>query len=203
MYKIYIVVNNKDVRMVVMKKILTVMLVMVFAITLAGCSCMQKTAKTRVEEFLDQYRNLSANVLGDLDEVVDSETTLSEEQKEKYRDVLKKQYSDLKYEIVDETYDGDTAVVEAKITVYDLYKAQKDASTYLENNRDEFNDENGSYDSAKFMDYRLEQMQDITDTVEYTISFNLTKDDSGNWQINELSQDDLEKIHGIYNYDSE
>ena len=53
------------------------------------------------------------------------------------------------------------------------------------------------------MDYRLEQMQDITDTVEYTISFNLTKDDSGNWQINELSQDDLEKIHGIYNYDSE
>ena len=196
-------VNNKGVRMVVMKKILKVMLVMVFAITLAGCSCMQKTAKTRVEEFLDQYRNLSANVLGDLDEVVDSETTLSEEQKEKYRDVLKKQYSDLKYEIVDETYDGDTAVVEAKITVYDLYKAQKDASTYLENNRDEFNDENGSYDSAKFMDYRLEQMQDITDTVEYTISFNLTKDDSGNWQINELSQDDLEKIHGIYNYDSE
>ena len=196
-------VNNKDVRMVVMKKILKVMLVMVFAITLAGCSCMQKTAKTRVEEFLDQYRNLSANVLGDLDEVVDSETTLSEEQKEKYRDVLKKQYSDLKYEIVDETYDGDTAVVEAKITVYDLYKAQKDASTYLENNRDEFNDENGSYDSSKFMDYRLEQMQDITDTVEYTISFNLTKDDSGNWQINELSQDDLEKIHGIYNYDSE
>lgn len=189
--------------MVVMKKILKVMLVMVFAITLAGCSCMQKTAKTRVEEFLDQYRNLSANVLGDLDEVVDSETTLSEEQKEKYRDVLKKQYSDLKYEIVDETYDGDTAVVEAKITVYDLYKAQKDASTYLENNRDEFNDENGTYDSSKFMDYRLEQMQDITDTVEYTISFNLTKDNSGNWQINELSQDDLEKIHGIYNYDSE
>ena len=196
-------VNNKDVRMVVMKKILKVMLVMVFAITLAGCSCMQKTAKTRVEEFLDQYRNLSASVLGDLDEVVDSETTLSEEQKEKYRDVLKKQYSDLKYEIVDETYDGDTAVVEAKITVYDLYKAQKDASTYLENNRDEFNDENGTYDSSKFMDYRLEQMQDITDTVEYTISFNLTKDNSGNWQINELSQDDLEKIHGIYNYDSE
>ena len=43
-------------------------LVMFFAITLVGCSCMQMTAKGRVEEFLDQYRNLSANVLGDLDE---------------------------------------------------------------------------------------------------------------------------------------
>lgn len=186
-----------------MKKILQIVLVMVLGVALAGCSCMQKTAKTRVEEFLDQYRNLSANVLGDLDEVVDNETNLSEEQKEKYRDVLKKQYSDLKYEIVDEKYDGDTAVVEAKITVYDLYKAQKDASLYLEEHRDEFNDESGTYNSSKFMDYRLEQMNDMNDTVEYTISFNLTKDDSGNWQINELSQDDLEKIHGIYNYDSE
>ena len=203
MYKILIIVNNNGVRMVVMKKIVKVMLVMVLAITLAGCSCMQKTAKARVEEFLDQYRNLSANVLGDMDDVVDSETALSEEQKEKYRDVLKKQYSDLKYEIVDEVYDGDAAVVEAKITVYDLYKAQKDASSYLESHRDEFNDENGEYDSSKFMDYRLEQMKDITDTVEYTIEFNLTKDDNGNWQITELSQEDLEKIHGIYNYDSE
>ena len=128
MYKILVYGNNSSVRMVVMKKILKVMLVMVFAITLAGCSCMQKSAKDRVEEFLDQYRNLSANVLGDLDEVVETETDLSEEQKESYRDVLKKQYSDLKYEITNEEYDGDTAVVEAKITVYDLYKAQRDAT---------------------------------------------------------------------------
>ena len=82
MYKILVYGNNSSVRMVVMKKILKVMLVMVFAITLAGCSCMQKSAKDRVEEFLDQYRNLSANVLGDLDEVVETETDLSEEQKE-------------------------------------------------------------------------------------------------------------------------
>ena len=203
MYKILVYGNNSSVRMVVMKKILKVMLVMVLAITLAGCSCMQKSAKDRVEEFLDQYRNLSANVLGDLDEVVETETDLSEEQKESYRDVLKKQYSDLKYEITNEEYDGDTAVVEAKITVYDLYKAQRDATEYLNEHRDEFNDEEGNYDSSKFMDYRLEQMQKTTDTVEYTITFNLTKDADDNWQITELSQEDLEKIHGIYNYDSE
>ena len=203
MYKILVYGNNSSVRMVVMKKILKVMLVMVFAITLAGCSCMQKSAKDRVEEFLDQYRNLSANVLGDLDEVVETETDLSEEQKDSYRDVLKKQYSDLKYEITNEEYDGDTAVVEAKITVYDLYKAQRDATEYLNEHRDEFNDEEGNYDSSKFMDYRLEQMKKTTDTVEYTITFNLTKDDDDNWQITELSQEDLEKIHGIYNYDSE
>lgn len=184
-----------------MKKIVKIMLVMVFSLALVGCSCMQMTARNRVEEFLDQYRNLSANVLGDLDEVVDAETDLNEEQKEKYRDILKKQYSDLNYEIVNEEYDGDTAVVEAKITVYDLYKPQKDATQYLNEHSDEFNDEEGNYDSSKFMDYKLEQMQDNNDTVEYTITFNLEKNDDGNWQILELSQEDLEKIHGIYNYD--
>lgn len=186
-----------------MKKFLKVFLVMFFAITLVGCSCMQMTARSRVEEFLDQYRNLSANVLGDLDEVVDAEADLNEEQKEKYRDVLKKQYSDLKYEIIDESYDGDTAVVESKITVYDLYKVQKEATEYLNDNPDEFNDKNGQYDSVKFMDYKLEQMKKNNDTVEYTIKFNLTKDENGNWQVTEISQDDLEKIHGIYNYESE
>lgn len=186
-----------------MKKVLKVLMVFAFIFMLVGCSCMQITAKDRVEEFLDQYRNLSANVLGDLDEVVDQETELTEEQKEKYRDILKKQYSDLNYEIVNEEYDGDTAVVEAKITVYDLYKAQKDATEYLNEHSEEFNDESGNYDSSKFMDYKLDKMQKNNDTVEYTINFNLTKDEDGNWQISELKQSDLEKIHGIYNYDSE
>ena len=79
----------------------------------------------------------------------------------------------------------------------------RDAAVYLNEHREEFNNENGEYDNTKFMDYKLEQMQKINDTVEYTINFNLTKDENDVWQISELSQDDLEKIHGIYNYDSE
>lgn len=187
----------------ILKKYLKVITVIIFCVILCGCSCMQTTAKDKVSEFLDQYRNLSASVLGDLEEVIDSTDDLSEEQKEVYRDVLKKQYSDLKYEIEDETYDGDTATVEVKITVYDLYKVQKEATEYLSSHMDEFYDDEGNYDSSKFTDYKLEQMQKVTDTVEYTITFNLTKDDDGNWQIEELSQEDLEKIHGIYNYDTE
>lgn len=186
-----------------MKKISKILGIVGIILLLTGCSCGKMDAKDRVQEFLDQYRNLSANVLGDLDNVVDQETDLTEEQKEQYRDIMKKQYSDLNYEIVDEQYDGDTAVVEAKITVYDLYKTQKDATIYLNEHSDEFNDESGNYDSRKFMDYKLDKMQKNNDTVEYTITFNLSKNEDGNWQITELSQSDLEKIHGIYNYDDE
>ena len=186
-----------------MKKLVYLIVVACMCILLTGCGCMKKTARGAVEDFLDQYKNLSSSVIEDLDEVVDSEPDLTEEQKEKYRDILKKQYSDLNYEIINETYDGDKAVVEAKIVVYDLYKVQEDATVYLSENTDEFNDENGNYDNSKFLDYKLDQMQKNTDTVEYTIEFNLTKDDNDTWQINELSEDDLEKIHGIYNYDNE
>lgn len=184
-----------------MKKICKLLSVVGIILILTGCSCGKMNAKDRVKEFLDQYRNLSANVLGDLDNVVDQETDLTEEQKEKYRDIMKKQYSDLNYEILDEQYDGDTATVEAKITVYDLYKTQKEATIYLNEHSEDFKDENGNYDSGKFMDYKLDKMHKNNDTVEYTITFNLTKDKDDNWQITELSQSDLEKIHGIYNYD--
>lgn len=186
-----------------MKKIMSLLLIICACLLITGCGCMKKTARGSVEDFLDQYKNLSASVLEDMDDVIDQEADLSEDQKDKYRDILKKQYTDLEYEILDENYDGNKATVEAKIVVYDLYKVQENATTYLTDHVEEFNDENGNYDNSKFIDYKLEKMQKNSDTVEYTIEFNLTKDESDNWQINELSKSDLEKIHGIYNYDNE
>ena len=45
-------------------------------------------------------------------------------------------------------------------------------------------------------------MKNVTDTVEYDITFNVTKDDNDNYKVSDVSQSDLEKIHGIYNYES-
>ncbi|MDE6285240.1 MAG: hypothetical protein K2M17_05790 [Bacilli bacterium] len=184
-----------------MKKVVASIIVVISCIFLVGCSCNNRTAKNAVEDFLDQYRNLSASVLADLENVIENEN-LSSEQEDKYREILKKEYSDLKYEILDETYDGESAVVKTKITVYNLYKAQSDAALYLNNNMDEFKDDEGNYDNKKYLDYKLDQMKKVTDTVEYTIEFRCTKNDNDNWEVNELTKEDLEKIHGIYNYDT-
>lgn len=178
-----------------MKKILLIVLAL---ICLSGCSCNNNTARGAVEAFLDEYRNLSASVVGDMDDVVDSEENLNDEQKDKYRDILRKQYTDLTYEIISEDYDDSTAIVETKITVYNLGKAQNEASEYLNEHSEEFYDENHEYDLSKFLDYKLDLMQMNTDTVSYTINFNVEKNEDGVWQVVELSQSDLEKIHGIY-----
>lgn len=183
-----------------MKKIIVSLCILLGVFSLSGCSWTKSTAKDAVKVFLDQYKNLSANVLTDLEDVIKNEN-FTDEQADIYRDILKKQYSDLKYEIVNETYDGDTAQVETKITVYDLYKVQNDAASYLNENQNEFVDDNGTYDENLFLDYKLDKMKKMTDTVEYTIIFNVTKDKDDKWQVKEISDDDLEKIHGIYNYE--
>lgn len=178
-----------------MKKILLIVLTL---FCLSGCSCSNNTAKGAVEAFLDEYRNLSASVVGDMDDVVDSEENLNDEQKDKYRDILRKQYTDLTYEIISEDYNDDVAIVETKITVYNLGKSQSDASKYLNEHSEEFYDENNNYDLSKFLDYKLDLMQKNTDTISYTINFNVEKNEDGVWQVSDISQSDLEKIHGIY-----
>ena len=184
-----------------MKKICKVLFTLSICLILVGCGCMKKTAKGAVEDYLNQYKNLGSNVLSDMESVINEEN-LTDNQKEVYRDALKRQYQDLKYEIVSEKYDGDNATVEAKITVYDFYKVQKESTEYLNNNTDEFK-ENGVYSGNLFMNYKLDKMKKTTDTVDYNITFSVTKDDNGNYKVVDLSTEDLEKIHGIYNYDTD
>ena len=43
-------------------------------------------------------------------------------------------------------------------------------------------------------------MSKNTDKVKYTIYFNLSKDDKGEWCLDEVSDADEEKILGIYQY---
>ena len=102
-----------------MKKI-----VLVFASLFLLVGCMGNKASDAVKNYLNQYRNLSNNVATSLDDLTEKQN-LSNTQKELYQKIMRKQYQDLKYEIVNEEYDGDNAKVTAKINVYDLYKFKK------------------------------------------------------------------------------
>lgn len=177
-----------------MKKLLLVLLVMII---LTGCG--GNTAKGAVDGYLKKYRNLDSEVLLDLERVVEKEN-LSDKEEDKYRDVLKKQYKDLSYEILEEEYNDDISYITVKISVYDLYKAQNDASVYLSNNPEEFYNENGEYDVNKYLDYKLDKMKDMTDRIEYTIEFTVTKEED-KYKVEQPNEETLEKIHGIYNYE--
>ena len=178
-----------------MKKILTLFLVsLIFVCT----ACGKMSAKDAVSDYLKKYKTLDSEVLLDLENIIKKEN-LTDSEEEKYREVLKKQYKDLSFEIIDEEYDGDNAYVTVKIAVYDLYKAQNDASEYLKENRDEFNDENGNYSVSKYMEYRLDKMKEMNDRIEYTLTFTVQKN-KDQYEVMQPTENDLLKIHGIYDY---
>jgi len=158
------------------------------------------TFETYIEPFLGSgaiFYNLeydfSNNILNDLDSLItDTEYTL--DQQDKYRELMKKHYQNLKYEIKEETINGDKATVTVEIEVVDYSKIlseSPDESLYL--------DEEGNYSADLFYDYQLGRMEEAKETVKYTITFYLTKVDD-EWALDNLSEDTKEKIHGIYVY---
>lgn len=184
-----------------MKKIGSFLLALLFV---TGCSCSntkltKDTPTKKVETFFSNYQTLNDDVLKQLDEVVEKEEGFTDEQKTDYKELIKKHYKDLKYEIKDEVVDGDTATVKVEIEVKDYSKIMTDADAYLESNPNEFNNEEGIYDISLFTKYRLEKLKEANEKVKYTLDLTLTKVDD-EWVMDSISDTDESKIHGMYVY---
>ena len=157
------------------------------------------TPTKKVEEFFNKYQTIDNKVIEQLDYTIDNDYELTNEQKEKYKNIMKKQYNDLVYTIKEETVDGNSATVKTEIEVYDYSKSIIEADNYLQNNQEEFLDENGTVNKEKFIDKKLDLMSKNTDRVKYTLILSLTKNNDV-WKMNDITEIDRQKIHGIYSY---
>ncbi len=182
-----------------MKKVLIVLVASIFLLTGCGNDLMNTPTK-RVETLLNNYVTLDKKVLSDLDEILLTETVMTTEQKDRYKDILKNQYQHLSYEIKDETIDGDNATVEVEIEVYNYKKIIDDAEEYLSSNPKEFLSEDGkTTDISKFNDYKLDRLKEAKEKVTYTLNLTLKKVDD-KWQLDDLTDTEISKIHGLYDY---
>ena len=182
-----------------MKKIL---FILSFVFIIAGCSLntdMDNTPTKQVEAYLNNYQTLNSNVLEQLDSIVESEVTFNEEEKETYRDILKKHYQDLTYEIKEETINGDKATVEVEIEVNDYSKTLKDAENYKITNESEFMDSNKNFDNQKYNDYKLDLFKKNDERVTYTLYMSLSKINN-KWVLDDLTKTEEDKLLGIYEY---
>ena len=175
-----------------MKKVILVIAVL---FTLCGCNIMDmdNTPKKQVEKFFNSYQILDKKVLEGIDTLVEKETNLSTEQKDKYRDILKNHYEKLDYEIKDETINGNNATVKVEIEVNDYITTLRELEVYKQNNPDEFDSE------IKYQEYRLNALKDSNNRIKYTLFLTLTKIDN-KWTLDTITDSDEEKILGIYEY---
>ena len=201
-----------------MKNIGKIVIYITFSLLfVVGCSSTMNTPTSKVESFLGKYQSLDEDVLTQLEQVISDDDTMDKDQKEKYRSLMEKQYQNLSYKIENEDINGDNATVDVEIEVLNYATTINKTKEYYEEHKDEIEkeEENDKEDnsnvledaaddvgevvkeSAAYINYKLKELECVSDTTTYTITFYLTKED-GEWKIQDLSDLDRKKLHGLY-----
>ena len=177
-----------------MKKIIALILSLII---LVGCDMLDtnNTPTKKVEEYLNKFQINAEEVLKDLDNVLVRLKT-NEENKEEYRELIKKQYKDMQYSIKEEYIDGNKATVTAEIIVKDFTKIINEAENYKKENITEFYEED-IYNDNLYKKYLLDKLKDAKDKITYTLEFNLHKNNS-KWELDQVNNEIEDKILGIY-----
>lgn len=169
------------------KKLIFGMLLVSLLLIFTGCTDLMNTPTKRVEELFSKYQTLDKDITKEIDTLVKSEN-LTDEEANRYRNIIEKQYKMLVYNVKDEKIDGDNATVTVQIEVLDYKSAiQKVDLNYQDDN----------YDKVKYTKDKLDALEQTKDKVTYTIEVPLVKKNK-KWQVSNLSNDDLKKIQGMY-----
>ena len=169
-----------------MKRIIIILSIFILIIT--GCENMKNTPTAKVEEFLGKYQRMDIDVLEDLKNSIKKDKTMNEEQKKDYQTLLEKQYQNLSYKIKKEEIRNSTAIVEVEIEVFDYQTSINHSKKYYQEHEK---------DNDNYINYKLSELKKVTSRVKKDLTFQLEKENNM-WQIKELSQTDIEKIHGLY-----
>ena len=189
----------------------------ILLLVIVGCSNNMSTPTNKVEEFLGKYQSMDEDVLKQLDQVIKDDDSMNDDQKDKYKALMEKQYQNLSYKIENEDIQGDSATVDVEIEVLDYATTASKAQEYYNEHKEEieekYNDkkedndnslENAEDDvlqaveeSVAYINYKLEELETANDTVTYNMTFYLTKED-GEWILQDISDLDRKKLHGLY-----
>ena len=129
-----------------MRKILIIVLV----IFVVGCT-KAKTASEVVINYLKGFNIADDSLKSEIDDALKRNGDYLEEDQKKYKQILLRQYKDLKFDILKEEYDEDKALITVNVNVYDLSKAEESALEYLKENLNEFYDESNKFDNDKYL----------------------------------------------------
>lgn len=161
-----------------------IMLILIVFITfLTGCD-LNNNPNSKVEELLAKYQSLDESITINPSALVNG-NTLSEDIKDEYRKIIENQYRNMTYEIKDTKEDGKTATVTTEISVTDFKSIQ-----------DKYNQTNYTVD--EYNKLLLDDLKNAKDKITYTIDFELTKDDKGEWSVDDLNSEQTNKLLGIY-----
>lgn len=183
-------VNKKLILIILVIFVLLLTVSLVFYVKKIGT----KSPVTLTEEYMQKYQNLNKEIVDSI--VYEFDDDLTDVQKNKYKEIMKKQYSKMTYEIMDEVVNETDAIITVEFDVYDLSAAMEMADSYVDVYSDRFM-KNGKFDNYAAIDYKLKSLSNCTERIAYSIKFTYYKKDK-KWILSDLSDVDLKKLNGTY-----
>ena len=163
-----------------MKKIF---LILIIIITLTGCT-QGNTPTAKVEDLLTKYQKQDNDIEDDYTTLI-GDISLNEEQIKTYKNIIKKQYKNLTYEVKEEEIDGNNAIVTIQIEVKN-YK----------NTINKYNKQD--YETTKYHELVTKSLDTTKEMITYTLDITLTKDNNDIWILDPLTEENKDKLIGIY-----
>lgn len=149
---------------------------------LAGCQ-LNNTPTSKVEEQLSKYQMLDDDISVVYTDLID-DVNINNTYKERYENLIRKQYRGLTYEIKEEVIDGEIANVTTQIEVINFHKVMEEYDKNIITNDD-------------YHEGILKLLENAKDKVTYTIEFTLIKDEEGVWILQPLDKFERQKILGM------
>lgn len=159
-----------------------VLFLLAIVIFITGCE-LNNNPTSKVEELLSKYQKLDDEIVINYADLANTDE-LTDEQIDRYKNVIESQYKSLSYEIKEEEIDGDNAIVTTQIEVIN-YKEVLDKYSI------------DNYDIDEYYDLVLDDLEKAKDKVTYTIDFEVIKEND-EWVINNLNNEQRQKLLGIY-----
>ena len=168
-------------------------LILFILFLLFGCKSNDITPKKAVIKYFTSKQNLSKKTLEEISLLVKNEKALTKDQKYKYKKILKKHYSNLKYKIMEQQIIKRKAIVTVEIEVNNNIKVLK-TSEYKKQN---FIESNGNFLIKEFNNYKLDKLKEEKSKVKYKMLLYLHKENN-NWILNDIGVINKQKMLGIY-----
>ena len=169
-----------------MNKNKIVILLSIFIIIIIGCDNTMNTPANKVESFIEKYQRLDKEVIDSLNNIINKDSVMNKKEKKEYLALIQKQYQNLSYKIKGEQIENNVATVEVEIEVLDYKNAINRAKETYQQEKEE-----------SLMEKRIKEMKKVSNKVKYDLTIHL-KNENGIWSIEELTEEDRKKIHGLY-----
>ena len=147
---------------------------------------MANTPTSKVEALFNKYQTLDKEITSGIEDIL-NEQNLSESHKERYKNILEKQYKNLTYQIKEEKIDGQTAIVTTQIEVTDFKNVI--SGLYFDS---------AIYTKETYDEEKLNRLEQAKNKITYTLELKLTKKNNQEWELNALTNEDIKKIQGMY-----